>query len=63
MATKQNITKIFDGLVELADCYEAFALIAMNEESDSTKTWVLLNNLNHQFREIVDEMDSWGLLS
>lgn len=64
MATTDHITpKPFDGLANLADCYEALGLLAMDEEGHSSPTWVLLHNLNLQLRTFVAEADTRGLLS
>lgn len=63
MATNDHITpKPFDGLANLADCYDALGLLAMDEER-SSPTWVLLHNLNLQLRAFVTEADNRGLLS
>lgn len=60
MATDDLITpKPFDGLADLADCYEALAdLVATSEPA-----WVLLLNLNKQLRAFLDEADARGELS
>lgn len=58
-----NTTRPFDGLADLADCYEALGLMAFNEEGQSSPTWVLLNNLNRQLRAYVDQADEKGLLT
>jgi len=54
--------KPFDGLANLADCYEALGLLAQDEER-SSPTWVLLHNLNRQLQAFVSEADRRGLLS
>jgi hypothetical protein len=64
MATQEhNTAKPFDGLADLADCYEALGLLAMDEEGHGSPTWTLLHNLNRQLRAFVDQADEAGLLT
>jgi len=53
----------FDALSELAECYEAVALLVQHECGDDSPVWVLLGNLNRQFNAVLDELDERGLLS
>lgn len=55
MATDDLTTfKFFDGLADLADCYEALAGLV----STSEPAWVLLLNLNRQLRVFLAEADA-----
>lgn len=53
MVTKDDVN-LFDGLADLVAAYEALGLLAFNEEGHSSPTWVLLDNLNRQFRAFVE---------
>lgn len=64
MATQEHtIPRPFDGLADLADCYEALTLLAFNEDGQSSPVVLLLTNLNSQLRAFLDEADEKGFLS
>lgn len=64
MAAEKHTTPCpFDGLADLADCYEALTLLAFNEEGQSSPVLPLLTNLNAQLKAFIAKADERGLLS
>jgi hypothetical protein len=61
MATQD--VKPFDGLADLLSAYDALAVLAFDHLGHSSPTWVLLDHLNREFRQIVDSADQAGLVS
>jgi hypothetical protein len=52
-----------EALAVLACAYESFQLLAMAEDGHDAPVPVVLLELNHRLRLIVDQLDAMGLLS
>jgi hypothetical protein len=61
MATNDN--KPCDGFADLVSAYDALADLAHSEDGPTSPVWVLLVQLNREFRRLVDEADQRGLVS
>lgn len=59
----ENDTKSCDSFAELLGAYESLALLAHSEEGSGSPMYSLLLFINSQFRRVLDEADSRGLLS
>lgn len=59
MATENSNTGKFDDLANLLDAYEALSALISEREPG----WVLLENLNRQFRLFLDHDHVKGLLT
>ena len=57
--TDDNLKSIADQLVTLYTCYQS-TVDLMNEHSPETH---IFENLNSQFRGILDELDNMGVIS
>lgn len=61
--TTGQVAPNFDELASLADAYEAFQLMAMNEVGHGSPVPTVLHSLNRQLRAFVEQLDRAGFLS
>jgi hypothetical protein len=52
-----------EALAALVCAYESFQLLAMSESGHDAPVPIVLAELNHRLRHIVDQLDNMGLLS